>query len=291
MKTTIASLVILVVASLCLAAEQTVTWNPITWFEYHYNELSVDQDRIVSQLARQGEAQYAVEIGNSKAPKSSGQIIAYKMMNFWKEARSYRDSANYPEIFKVYGLLKSGNYTSNTWKEMSFLKDEKTQDMFIETAAPFLKQAWAATEPTERALMRELLSDMKSWVPGINVELERAYLEALRKNGNRYESVKKVKIMPSGKFLNEGSFPYVDANGNERKHGKAEAFVLRRILASDISKERFMALTEKFSEIIVALDKELGLSPVKEAETLVPYKPKEPASSGFTIFDPKASRK
>jgi hypothetical protein len=39
--------------------------------------------------------------------------------------------------------------------------------------------------------------------------------------------------------------------------------------------------------MIVTLDKELNLSPVKEAETLTPYKPKEPAPSSFTIFDPR----
>jgi hypothetical protein len=97
--------------------------------------------------------------------------------------------------------------------------------------------------------------------------------------------------MPSGKFLNEGSFPYVDANGKERKHGKVEAFVLRRVLAGDITKKRFVTLSERFSEMIVTLDKELNLSPVKEAETLTPYKPKEPAPSSFTIFDPRTLRK
>jgi len=290
MKTAITSITILVIATFCFAAEQTVTWNPITWFTNSNTELSVEQDRIVSELARQGEAQYTVEIGSSKTPKSCGQIVAYKMMNMWKEAEGYRGSENYPEIFKVYGLLKSGNYTSHTWAEMSFLKDEKTQDMFIDKAAPFLKRAWSATQPTERALMRELLSDMKNWVPGINAELEKTYLEALRKNGSDHESAKKIKIPPSGQFLNERAFVYIDANGKQRKHGKAEAFVLRRVLAGDITKERFVILSEKFSEIIVTLDKELGLTPVKEAETLAPYAPKEPEPGSFKIFDPRTWR-
>lgn len=278
------------------AAEKLPSWNPISWFSYHYSEFDHDQNKLISEVSepKGDEPRFNVKIGDNADAKTWGQILGYKLMCFWDTAQSYghNHSWNYKSVYEAYGLLNSSNFSTVKWESVSFLKDESVQDKLIASSVSTLAKAWLKTYPTERALMRAIMADLGKWITDVNPELERAYLKALQKNNdaNGYDVVKNVMIMPVGKFVNELEFVKTDPFGKARAHGKVEAFILRRILAGDISKERFVTLIGKMSGFINMWDGQFNLDTAWEAKTLenLTGAEKEVLPEHYETFDPKA---